>query len=106
MRRKRPILASFWPRSRGRSSSKARRMSDPLDDLIDAATRALDLPVEPAWKAAVRRNLDVTLRHAQRVCALVLGREGEAARVCVACAICTTPASAHKSSDAARDAEI
>ncbi len=32
-------------------------MSDPLDDLIDAAARALDLPVEPEWKAAVKTNL-------------------------------------------------
>ena len=32
-------------------------MSDPLDDLIDAAARALDLPIEPEWKAAVKTNL-------------------------------------------------
>ena len=36
-------------------------MSDPLDDLIDAAARALDLPIEPEWKAAVKTNLAVTL---------------------------------------------
>ena len=28
-------------------------MADPLDDLIDAAALALDLPIEPSWKAAV-----------------------------------------------------
>ena len=37
-------------------------MPDPLDDLIDAAARALDLPIEPEWKAAVKTNLQVTLR--------------------------------------------
>ena len=38
-------------------------MPDPLDDLIDAAARALDLPIEPAWKPAVR---DQSRGHAAR----------------------------------------
>ena len=37
--------------------------ADPLDDLIDAAARALELPIEPEWKAAVKTNLQVTLGH-------------------------------------------
>ena len=28
--------------------------SDPLDEYIDACARLLDLPLEPAWKPAVR----------------------------------------------------
>ncbi len=35
--------------------------TDQLDVFIDAAARALSLPLEPAWKPAVRANLDVTL---------------------------------------------
>jgi len=59
-------------------------MSDPLDDLIDAAARTLGLPVEPAWKPAVKTNLDVTLRHAQFVAEFKLPDEAEPAPVFVA----------------------
>ena len=41
--------------------------SDPLNDYIDAASRALALPVAEAWKPAVRANLDVSLRFARMV---------------------------------------
>ena len=34
----------------------------PLDDYIAAASRALDLPVEPDWLPSVKANLEVTLR--------------------------------------------
>jgi Protein of unknown function (DUF4089) len=34
---------------------------DALADFVDAAVRALDLPLELAWKGAVRANLEVTL---------------------------------------------
>jgi hypothetical protein len=34
----------------------------PLDDYIAAASRALDLPIEPDWLPAVKANLEVTLR--------------------------------------------
>jgi hypothetical protein len=34
---------------------------DPLDAFVDAAAHALALPVEPAWKGAVKANLAVTL---------------------------------------------
>jgi hypothetical protein len=59
-------------------------MSDPLDDLIDAAARALDLPIEPAWKAAVKVNLDVTLRHGQFVAEFKLPDDAEPAPTFVA----------------------
>jgi hypothetical protein len=36
--------------------------SDPLDDYIDAVAKALMLPVEDAWKPAIKANLDVSLR--------------------------------------------
>ena len=36
--------------------------TEPLDNYIDAVTTALALPVEEAWRPAVRANLDVSLR--------------------------------------------
>ena len=59
-------------------------MSDPLDDLIDAAARVLELPVEPAWKAAVKANLQVTLRHGAHVAEFALPDDAEPAPVFVA----------------------
>ena len=40
---------------------------DPLGDLITAAAAALALPVDPAWRPAVRAHLEVTLRFARSV---------------------------------------
>jgi len=37
---------------------------DPLDSFVDAAAQALDLKLEPAWKSAVKSNLEVTLAFA------------------------------------------
>lgn len=37
-------------------------MAEPLDDYIDAVSKALALPVEDAWRPAVRANLEVSLR--------------------------------------------
>ena len=54
---------------------------DPLDDLIDAAARALELPLEPAWRPVVKANLLVTLRQAALVSELVLPDDAEPAPV-------------------------
>ena len=35
---------------------------DSLDDLISATADALALPIDPAWKPAVRMHLEITLR--------------------------------------------
>jgi Protein of unknown function (DUF4089) len=59
-------------------------MSDPLDDLIHAAARALALPIEPDWTAAVKVNLQVTLRHGAHVAEFKLPDEAEPAPVFVA----------------------
>lgn len=40
---------------------------DPTDDFIEAAAKALDLPLDPAWKPAIRGNLEVTLKLARLV---------------------------------------
>jgi hypothetical protein len=55
--------------------------NDTLDDFITAAAVALDLPLEPAWRPAVKANLAVTLQHAALVAALPLGDEAEPAPV-------------------------
>ena len=42
-------------------------MAEPLDDYIDAVGRALGLPIEEAWRGAIRANLEVSLRLAKLV---------------------------------------
>ncbi len=54
---------------------------DQLDGLIDAAAGALALPVEPAWKPAIKANLQVTLRLAASVAEFELPDETEPAPV-------------------------
>jgi hypothetical protein len=40
---------------------------DAIDKLIDASAVALTLPIDAAWKPAIRANLEVTLRLANIV---------------------------------------
>jgi len=56
-------------------------VSDSLDAYIDAVAEALALPVEEAWKPAVRANLDVSLRLARLVDEFALPDETEPASV-------------------------
>jgi len=56
-------------------------MNDPLDDFIDAAAGALNLPVEPAWRPAIKANLQVTLRQAALVSEFALPDDAEPAPV-------------------------
>jgi hypothetical protein len=55
--------------------------SDPLDDYIDAAGKALALPIEGAWKPAVRANLEVSLKLSRLVDEFPLPDETEPASV-------------------------
>jgi 1-carboxybiuret hydrolase subunit AtzG-like len=55
--------------------------TDPLDDFITAAAKALELPLEPEWLPAVKANLEVTLKHANFVAALALPDEAEPAPI-------------------------
>jgi hypothetical protein len=52
-----------------------------LDTYIDAAAHMLGLPLEPAWKPAVKANLEVNLRHAAAVGEVELPDEAEPAPV-------------------------
>ncbi|HXB78370.1 MAG TPA: DUF4089 domain-containing protein [Bradyrhizobium sp.] len=56
-------------------------MPDPLDDYIDAVAKALGLPVEDAWRPAIRANLEVSLRLARLVDEFALPDEAEPASV-------------------------
>lgn len=55
--------------------------ADPLDDFISAAATALNLPLDPAWRPAVKANLVVTLQHAANVAEFPLSDEAEPAPV-------------------------
>jgi hypothetical protein len=57
------------------------KTTDPLDDYIDAVGRAMALPIEDAWKPAVRANLEVSLRLARLVDEFPLPDETEPASV-------------------------
>ena len=54
---------------------------DPLDDYIDAVAKALGLPLEDAWRPAVRANLELSLRLARLVDEFALPDEAEPASV-------------------------
>jgi hypothetical protein len=55
--------------------------ADHLDVYIDAVSNALALPVEDAWRPAVRANLEVSLRLARLVDEFPLPDEIEPASV-------------------------
>jgi hypothetical protein len=55
--------------------------SDPLDDYIEAVSKALSLPIDGAWKPAVKANLEVSLRLARLVDEFALSDETEPASV-------------------------
>ena len=55
--------------------------ADTLDDYIDALAKALALPLEQAWRPAVRANLDASLRLARLVDEFPLPDEAEPASV-------------------------
>ena len=55
--------------------------AEPLDDYIDAVAKALALPVEEAWRPAVRANLEVSLRLARLVDEFPLPDETEPASI-------------------------
>jgi hypothetical protein len=55
--------------------------ADPLDDYIDAVANALALPINEAWRPAVRANLDVSLKLARLVDEFALPDEAESASV-------------------------
>jgi hypothetical protein len=74
--------ASRKNRSTPRKAAKlAKPQHDPLDDLVAAGARALDLKIDEAWIPAVRWHLQVTLRHGALVAAFALPDDAEPAPV-------------------------
>ena len=59
----------------------AKQTADPLDGLITAGAKALDLSIDPAWTPAVRTHLRVTLAHGAKVAGFGLPDETEPAPV-------------------------
>ena len=55
--------------------------ADPLDEYIDALSKALALPVMEAWKTAVRTNIAVSMRLERLVDELPLSEEAKTASV-------------------------
>ena len=55
--------------------------TDPLDDYIEAVSKALGLPIADGWKPAVKANLEVSLRLAKLVDDFPLPDETESASV-------------------------
>ena len=67
---------------RAAKSSEAKGESPArLEEFIDAAARALDLPVEAAWRPAIKTNLEVTLRLAAPLAEFPLPDDAEPAPV-------------------------
>ncbi len=52
-----------------------------LEQFIEAAAKALELPIEPAWVPAIKANLQVTLRLGKEVAEFTLSDEAEPAFV-------------------------
>jgi Protein of unknown function (DUF4089) len=71
-------------RAKGRTKISKPAGPDSLDQFIDATAQALALPVESAWKPAVRFNLDVTLHAAGLFADFPLPDDAEPAPVFVA----------------------
>ena len=71
------------PRGGAISHKRGRKAAqrDPLDDLVDAAARALDLPIAPAWRDAVKANLAVTFALAELFADFPLPDDAEPAPV-------------------------
>jgi hypothetical protein len=55
--------------------------ADPLNEYIDAVSKALALPVEESWKPVVKANLAVSLKMARLVEEFPLPDETEPASV-------------------------
>jgi len=74
----RPTLIA--PRRRAKVSAGA-KPADLIDTLVAASAQALALPIAPAWREGVRRNLHLLLTHAALVDQFPLPDETEPAPV-------------------------
>jgi len=56
-------------------------MADSFDDMIDSGAAALGIPLKPEWKAEIKIQLQVSLRHGSLVAEFPLPDESEPAPV-------------------------
>jgi hypothetical protein len=80
-RKKAARAASAKTKSTRPAAKPAAKSRDALDAFIDAAGAALKLPVEAAWKPAIKANLRVTLQQATLVSDFALPDGAEPAPV-------------------------
>jgi hypothetical protein len=64
-----------------KSTQATDQPAGPVGEFIDAAARALDLTIEPAWKPEIEANLEVTLRLAAAFAEFPLPDDAEPAPV-------------------------
>jgi len=76
--RPRPTVGARKSRSYPHSRPGGR---DPLDDFIDAAAAALDLPIAADWKASIKTNVELTIRVAALFADFPLPDEAEPAPI-------------------------
>jgi hypothetical protein len=55
--------------------------SDSLDAFVEAAAQALKIPIDDAWKPAVRMNVQLLLQHAAKIDAFPLPDDAEPAPI-------------------------
>ena len=65
--RGRAIKSAKKPPVGARRGDAAAPQAKVIETLVAASAQALALPVEPAWRAGVKRNLQVILEHAALV---------------------------------------
>jgi hypothetical protein len=53
--------------SRKNRAAAAAKRADVIDTVVAASAQALSLRIDPAWRASVKRNLHVILKHAALV---------------------------------------
>jgi hypothetical protein len=83
MSRKRKKVSSAKPatRSRKRGAPAALKRADAIETLVAASAQALALPIDPAWRTSVKRNLELIFTHAALVDQFSLPDEIEPAPV-------------------------
>jgi hypothetical protein len=64
-----------------KAKPSAPQQRDAIDAMVAAAAQALGLPIDPAWQANVKFNLQLILRHAALVDEFALPDDAEPAPV-------------------------
>jgi hypothetical protein len=68
-------------KSAKKAKPSAPQQRDAIDAMVAAAAQALGLPIDPAWQANVKFNLQLILRHAALVDEFALPDDAEPAPV-------------------------